>query len=248
MEIKHRMKTEPFAEAASPPADARSANSSARIVHLTFPCDPLALGYKLYSQGWINLQPGITVLTGCNGAGKSTLMRQLMYAVETQRENAVISHFDNLRDGGNMAREVMLHSNRTREFANLLIASEGESIRINVGEFIRKTGIKVSRTDRAKELWIFVDAADSGLSIDNVIDLKEGMDFIVNTETENGISVYVIISANAYEIARGENCVDVNHPNRKPMRFKDYEDYRKFILKSRKYRDSLYENKKPDDD
>ena len=44
--------------------------------------------------------------------------------------------------------------------------------------------------------------------------------------------VYIIVAANTYELARNEKCFDV--VNGKYISFKDYEEYRKFILSGKK--------------
>ena len=61
-------------------------------------------------------------------------------------------------------------------------------------------------------------------------------------DAENiGVDLYIIISANEYELARNEECFDVS--NGKSIRFKDYEDYRKFIINNRKKKDKRYKKK-----
>lgn len=223
----------------------KTKTTAPQTVELIFPQDPLSLGYNLYADDHIYLRPGITTLVGCNGAGKTTLMRQLMYTIKKQRENAVIVQFNNLTDGGHNAIEEALFLQQNNLGANLLIASEGESIRLNVGQFMKKAGAKMSQTKDAKELWIFLDATDSGLSIDNAVEIKDAMRFIIETEGKRGIDVFAILSTNSYEFARNETCIYVYHPS-KTITFKDYEDYRSFILKSSETRQSLYDKKKTD--
>ena len=83
-------------------------------------------------------------------------------------------------------------------------------------------------------MWIFFDAIDSGLSVDNVVDVKECLFKTIFDDNPN-TDVYIIVSANEYELARDESCFDVY--NGKYIKFKDYEDYRNFILKTRKIKD-----------
>jgi len=52
----------------------------------------------------------------------------------------------------------------------------------------------------------------------------------------------IVISANEYELANGEQCFDVNLG--KYLTFDDYESYKKFILKSRKLKDKRYDKPK----
>lgn len=52
---------------------------------------------------------------------------------------------------------------------------------------------------------------------------------------------YIIISVNGYELCRNNPCFDVN--TGKYIAFKNYEDYRKHILKSREKKDKRYKKK-----
>ena len=47
---------------------------------------------------------------------------------------------------------------------------------------------------------------------------------------------YIVVSANEYEMANNENCLDVCKG--KYIKFKDYDEYKEFILESRKIKDS----------
>ena len=51
-----------------------------------------------------------------------------------------------------------------------------------------------------------------------------------------GNEIYIVISAIEYELCRGEQCFDVY--NGKYITFKDYEDYREFILKNREWKEN----------
>lgn len=87
------------------------------------------------------------------------------------------------------------------------------------------------------EYWIFADAVDSGFSVDNVVELKDEL-FKLILDIHKDKEVYIVITANAYEMARGEQCFDVI--NGKYVTIKSYEKYRSVILKSRDKKDSRY--------
>lgn len=94
------------------------------------------------------------------------------------------------------------------------------------------------QSEPVKERWILLDAIDSGFSIDNIVDFKEyllkpllGLGF--------GNEIYIVISANSFEMANGEQCLDVY--NGKYTSFNDYEEYKDFILKSRERKEKRYE-------
>lgn len=83
-----------------------------------------------------------------------------------------------------------------------------------------------------------MDAVDSGLSIDAVVDIKEGLfNTILNHYADRDI--YIVASANEYELVRGEKCFDV--VNCKYVPIKSYEKYRSVILRSREIKNKRYE-------
>lgn len=51
------------------------------------------------------------------------------------------------------------------------------------------------------------------------------------------IKVYVVVSSNAYEVANGEDCINVR--TGKHISFKDYEEYKETILKTAEQRNKL---------
>ena len=57
-------------------------------------------------------------------------------------------------------------------------------------------------------------------------------EFVITEDT------VIVVSANEYEMARGENCFDVY--NGKYIKFKDYEEYRQFILDSKEIKEKRY--------
>lgn len=164
--------------------------------------------------------------------------------------------FDNLVHGGsNGVGDILTGFGNQGDIGdaiNLLYSSEGEAIKINLekqAEFYKeffRTGYfkdsnyrftRIFAKDASEKLndnrrVLLYDAVDSGMSVDAICKVKDLFDLILKDANELGIELYLIISANEYELARGENCFDVNAG--KYIQFTDYEDYRQFILKSRK--------------
>ena len=189
------------------------------------------MGCKIFRKGTIELQPGVTVLVGCNGIGKSTLIKQLEY--QFKQDGTRFISFNNLRDGGSHARSRASFYGDFAFLANSMCASEGENINMNLVRFTQQLRYFVSQYRTAPELWMLLDAVDSGLSVDNILDLKDMFKaFIEDNPTSD---VYIVISANEYELARGEQCFDVLRGNYKT--FRTYEAYRKFIIKTREEKD-----------
>ena len=94
------------------------------------------------------------------------------------------------------------------------------------------------KVPETKERWLLLDAIDSGYSIDNVVEVKNVLKLIINNFKLNGYNLFIVTSANEYELANGEDCFDVNVGEY--VKFKDYEDFKEFILKSREKKDIRY--------
>ena len=197
--------------------------------------DAYGEGIKMYNKATIKLVPGVTVLVGCNGAGKSTLLKQLYGIV--QKENIPCVMFDNLKDGGSNARSKAGFYGDITFLATSMCSSEGENIALNMGNFAKMIVSMFRNNPNDNEYWIFADAVDSGFSIDNVVELKDEL-FKLILDIHKDKEVYIVITANAYEMARGEQCFDVI--NGKYVSIKSYEKYRSVILKSRDKKDARY--------
>ena len=61
------------------------------------------------------------------------------------------------------------------------------------------------------------------------------LNIIINDEEFKDKDTYIILSTNSYEFVRNNRCLDVHTMNE--IYFKDYEEYRKFILKTRSIKD-----------
>lgn len=210
--------------------------------------DPYDAGFSTTRLKEIVFEEGLTVLVGCNGSGKTTLLMNIREQCE--KENIPIIHYDNLKSGGSRASESAMYNGDFGLFGSLYNASEGEAVKINFGnvmaktrEFL-KTGFydtpgnrffsaledKKKVTDNRRVLLF--DAIDSGLSIDSIIEVKKLFDLIIKDAKNLGVKVYIIVSANEYELARKVPSFDVAAG--KYIELPDYEAYRAFIIKSSK--------------
>lgn len=197
-------------------------------------------GFKLYNSTVFKINSGVTVLVGCNGSGKSTLLK----FIDQQLDDELTPHifFDNLHDGGtgSMSR-AMFYGDMDFVMQNAM-ASEGERILNNTYQFASRCGkmIRKSKEKGKKEFFLLLDAIDSGFSVDNIVDVKENLfNVLIEYAQKNNITPYIIVSANEYELARQESCLDVY--TGKYVDFPDYESYRNFILKSREVKNKRYE-------
>ena len=218
-------------------------------------------GFDLYKKKTITIKPGVTVLVGCNGIGKTTLLHQIRGKLK--KDNIPYVLFDNLKDGGSHSISEAGFYGDFSFMATAMCSSEGENIVMNIGnlaarlgKFVKEgedpkevshinlernikqmNGEEIEELEIQKERWILLDAVDSGLSVDNVVDIKELFKTIL--EYNYGNEIYIIVSANEYEMSRGERCFDVYNGNY--VKFTDYEGYRDFILQSRGWKNQRSE-------
>ena len=192
-----------------------------------------AEGFDFCSKTAVSFKPGLTVLVGCNGSGKTTLLRIIKDdLIESDTPHIA---FDNLHEGGSNQVSKQGFYGNFDYVANAFCSSEGENIILCMGQIASQIGTFIRKNPSVPELWIILDAVDSGLSIDNINELKTHL-FQLILEDNRNRDVYIVVAANAYELAAGEECFDVQHG--KYISFKNYDDYRAFILKSREIKNA----------
>ena len=187
--------------------------------------------YNLYNKHKFSFEENcVNVLVGKNGCGKSTLLREVEYFLSKEDIPHIV--YNNLRDGGSNATSKYGFYGHMDLMASSLFNSEGQNIHQNIGVFasqIRQAKLKMEKNG-AKTLWVLIDALDSGLSIDNIVDVKENLFSLVLDDFKmSGLSVGFIVSANTFELARDYDCIDVK--TAKKIRFNTYDEFRDFVLK-----------------
>ena len=188
-------------------------------------------GVNIFKKSQIEIKPGLTVLVGCNGSGKTTLLHQIKQNL--QKENILFLSYDNFSEGKD-AKQKSLLSGDIDLLASFVLSSEGESIVLNLGQIARQIGKLVRDNPDKKEIWILFDAIDSGLSIDNIVDVKNNLIKFVIAE-EKGKDIYFVVCANSYEMCMSESCFDVVEGEY--IGFRTYYDYRRFILESKEIKE-----------
>lgn len=212
--------------------------------------------HKVYKKKDISIMSGVTVLVGCNGCGKTTLLQYIKQQLES--ENIPVISFNNLHDGGHNSLGEMLYKENFAMASNMMCSSEGECIILNIGNFAKRiktfistggksTGNKMddllkklkdeeeTEHSASTEYWILFDAVDSGLSIDNVMDIKEYLfKSIIEHCDSLGYIVHIVVSANEYEMCVGQNCFNVQAG--KYVDIDSYDDFKKVVLDTREYK------------
>lgn len=219
--------------------------------------DPYDLGFSTCWPKQITIQPGLTVLVGCNGSGKTTLINNIKS--ELSNNNIPYYLYNNLSDGGSHFLNEAMWNNDFSLAATSFCSSEGENITININhrfsklkEFMIEGRIQNKSTrladifrnspyeiPKTKERWVLLDAVDSGYSIDNVIDIKHIFAELIQSFADNGYELFIVVAANEFELACNTPCMDVT--NGKYISFETYDQFRKFIIESRKKKDKRYE-------
>ena len=200
----------------------------------TVPTDPYGDG-QLYLKKDIYFEPNrLTVLVGCNGSGKSTLMRLLKDQMKEDNDILILS-YDDRKDGQSNLMEKMGFYGDYTALSTMICSSEGERIYQGVGQFVGRMRSQIKK-NKPKEIWIFMDAVGSGMSIDKIQELKDFSEFIFEDNKETDI--YFVVSTNEYEFAEKSDCIDVT--TFRHMVFKDYNEYRNYILKTAKKKERRY--------
>ena len=225
---------------------------------ISTPRDPFDAGFQLYRFKEFEFQEGLTVLVGCNGAGKTTLMTHLKR--ELEHLNIPVWTYGN-EGSKHRTMERAGFFNDIETLATMMCSSEGENISNAFGAELGKVrkfildppkrsfwDIDDDDEDASDEMldpherWVLLDAVDSGYSIDNIMDLKGIFTLMQRDARGVGNTLYIVVSANSYELANGENCMDVY--TGKYKHFKDYEEYKKFILGTRAIKERRYKSDK----
>ena len=197
-------------------------------------CDPYGTGRNVYRSKTSEFKPGVNVLVGCNGSGKTTIIKCLQDIL--RYNNFKYRSYDNLRSGSSNSVSRAFFYGDMEFGVSMLSSSEGEGIVINLGKYFQ-TIVKFANEYKNKVCppIVFLDAIDSGMSIDNIDDLS----YVLNDICQKNPRLYIIISANSYELTRGNRCWDVK--GSREITFKSYEEYKKFIIKTKKSIEKQYE-------
>ena len=191
----------------------------------------------IYEKSRVDIKSGLTVLVGCNGSGKSTMLTQIKNHCD--QKHIPVLFFDNVQDGGHHSISLAGFNGDYDFLTNGITSSEGELINLNICKFANKMGNFVASHANSEKLVFCLDAVDSGLSIDYILEVKRFFKSMVLKDCgSKGVEAYIIVSANEYEMANGEQCLDVN--SCKYVDITSYDDYKKLVIETRKKKNKRY--------
>ena len=213
----------------------------------TFPVikDPYEDKRNFYHTRNVTFHMGITTLFGCNGSGKTTLMKQIKEYLE--KRGTPCFYFDNTgENGGNQLSHTMfsrflsgMHKDTEEDDLSLAVfgmsASEGENVEMGLLVFLKHVMKNISVVKEYGEVYILIDALDSGLSYDKILTVKKALQSVLKKYQEVA-DVYIIISSNSWEMSEGTDCFSVS--KMKYLNIRTYDRFCKEILASSKAKEN----------
>lgn len=185
---------------------------------------------RMFTYGNLSVTEGRTMLVGCNGTGKSTLLREIHQQLRTSK--SPVRMYDGAGSGsGQRVAEMFMAANNAEGVAVALSSSEGEKCRLTFGQFLGGLQPFV-RSCAGAECWLLFDGLDSGVSLDNVCEYRWVFEQIEKDAAEYDVTLFIVCTANTFAFVQGECSVDARTGNQ--YYFDDYEQYKEFVLASRK--------------
>lgn len=126
--------------------------------------------FVLYKNKNFDLLPGVTSLVGCNGSGKSTFIEHFLIPYLNKHDIEHIDWNDRQKGGHNLMDRFLNIDGNIEGLAAMALSSEGERIVHGLGDILPKIGHKV-RNNKGEPLVITFDAIDSGMSVDEIIEI-----------------------------------------------------------------------------
>ena len=218
--------------------------------------NPYGDNKDLFLKNSIYLQPNkIYCFTGCNGSGKSTLIREIIDNTLSKKANKIEPDFyargfqaftsdKKIKPIKYICFDKKSNYIKSEEdyffkAAAIGYSSTGEGVMERFGNILNLIGKTVNHMKENETLFIFIDDADAGTSIDNIKDIVGVIDFIAKDINKCSLNYCIILTANSFELCKNYQCIDVNTFKRR--KFKTYETYKKYVLESRERKDKRHE-------
>lgn len=193
--------------------------------------------FVLYKNKKFDILPGVTSLVGCNGSGKSTFIEHFLIPYLNKHDIEHIDWNDRQKGGYTLMDKFLNFDNNIEGLAAMALSSEGERIVHGISEVLPKIGHKV-RNSGGKPLVVTFDAIDSGMSVDEIIEIRDlCFDVILPDAEKYGTLLFIVIAANNYEWCNDPRIHNINITTGNPIEIKSYDDFKDAILKSRATKD-----------
>ena len=162
---------------------------------------------KCYNVKDIEINSGVTVLTGPNGSGKTYACTQICDYLDEQKKKYINV---NVYEEGKHKADSFILSGDMQSLAKHIVSSEGQRVfdtlvDINVpkiGDYVRQLV-----DDNIKEGYILIDGCDSGVSIDLMLTYRSLFRLILDDCKESNIDIHIIITSNSYELVYDYDCI-----------------------------------------
>ena len=210
---------------------------------ITVQTKPFDDGLKLYQRKNFTFVPGLNSLVGCNGSGKSTLIDYFL--IDTLRKDHIEYYkYNDRRQGGSMLMDRMLNvDSDINGLARMFMSSEGERIVCGLERVIMSLP-NFFKENKGKPAFLVLDAIDSGMSVDEIGEIKALFLDTVIPDAKNrfNVDLFIVIAANNYEWCNDDRINNIDITKAKSVKFKSYEDYVAQIKASRTFKDKAREN------
>ena len=210
--------------------------------------DPIEEDQYIYKKSRFWIKPGVTCLIGCNGSGKTTLFN-IIYDImqmndsksdddETKLYNVKYLCLNNYNHG---PKELMQDAMFIGDMSTVISqaqSSEGEQIVGWLCKYASSLGTNVRSLEKGSHLVVSFDAIDSGLSYDNIVDVRNHLfSPMLDDAKKLGINLYILVATNTYAL-----CDDISYDkmfihNFKHIKVNSYKSFVKYVIKSREIKD-----------
>lgn len=209
--------------------------------------NPYGSNKDLFLKSSIYLKPNnIYCFTGCNGSGKTTLIKEITDCLSKKANKIEPDFYGRAFEmfvNKKMKPIKYIYFDKKANYirneqeyffkgADIAFSSTGEGVMNRFGSILTLIGQTVNHMKGNETLFIFIDDADAGTSIDNIKDIVDVIDFIAKDIKKCSLNYCIILTANSYELCKNYQCIDVNTFKRR--KFRSYETYKKYVLESRK--------------
>lgn len=210
---------------------------------ITVPIDkyPYYEDQKMYDTEEIILKPGINSLVGCNGSGKTTFIDEMLQS-ELKKKQIDYHLYNDRRQGGTGLAEKRMLYDDISGFARMMTASEGERLVEGLADQLDKLRGFFHR-NQGKNFVLIFDAIDSGMSVDEIIEIRDlFLDLVIPDAKQSfDCELYIVVAANNFEWCNSSKINNIDIITGKNLGEMTYDQYVKQIIDSREYKNTRSE-------